>query len=329
MLLNPINQFKSGSFKCKGCMGNSCKRRNQMKEAQKKYKDTVFRLLFKDPARALNLYNSIMGTDYTDVEMLRFNTLENAIYMNVKNDLSFVIADRLNIYEQQSTPSANMPLRDLFYVADILQREYMNRTVYSNRPVKIPNPYFVVFYNGKKELPERMELKLSDNFEFPSDAPFLELKVTVLNINPGMNQALKEKCPFLKEYMIYVEKVRDYAGTMPLADAVERAVEECIRNNVLREFLSGQKAEVIKMSIYEYDEERELQLIREDERFLGREEGKVEGKAESILELLTDCGTVSDELKMRILGQRDMEILKKWIRLAAHVKSVEEFSSQM
>lgn len=83
------------------------------------------------------------------------------------------------------------------------------------------------------------------------------------------------------------------------------------------------------MSIYEYDEERELQLIREDERFLGREEGKVEGKAESILELLTDCGTVSDELKTRILGQRDMEILKKWIRLAAHVKSVEEFSSQM
>lgn len=287
MLLNPIDQFKSGSFKCKGCMGNSCKRRNQMKEAQKKYKDTVFRLLFKDPARALNLYNSIM----------------------------------------------DMPLRDLFYVADILQREYMNRTVYSNRPVKIPNPYFVVFYNGKKELPERMELKLSDNFEFPSDAPFLELKVTVLNINPGMNQALKEKCPSLKEYMIYVEKVRDYAGTMPLVDAVERAVEECIRNNVLREFLSGQKAEVIKMSIYEYDEERELQLIREDERFLGREEGKVEGKAEgkaeSILELLTDCGTVSDELKMRILGQRDMEILKKWIRLAAHVKSVEEFSSQM
>ena len=172
-------------------------------------------------------------------------------------------------------------------------------------------------------------MKLSDNFEFPSDAPFLELKVTVLNINPGMNQALKEKCPFLKEYMIYVEKVRDYAGTMPLADAVERAVEECIRNNVLREFLSGQKAEVIKMSIYEYDEERELQLIREDERFVGREEGKVEGKAESILELLTDSGTVSDELKMRILGQRDMEILKKWIRLAAHVKSVEEFSSQM
>lgn len=300
-----------------------------MKEIQKKYKDTVFRLLYKDPARALSLYNSIMGTDYCDVELLQFNTLENAIYMNVKNDLSFIIADRLNIYEQQSTPSANMPLRDLFYVADILQREHMDRSVYSNKPVKIPNPYFVVFYNGKKELPERMELKLSDNYEFPSDDPSLELKVTVFNINPGMNRELKEKCPSLKEYMIYVEKVRNYAGIMPLADAVERAVDECIKDNVLRELLSGQKAEVMKMSIYEYDEERELQIIREDERFLGKEEGKLEGKAEDIVELLMECGNVSDELKKQIMEQKDLEILKKWIKLAARVKSVEEFSSQM
>lgn len=300
-----------------------------MKETQKKYKDTVFRLLYKDPVRALNLYNSIMGTDYDDVEMLRFNTLENAIYMNVKNDLSFVIADRLNIYEQQSTPSVNMPLRDLFYVADILQKEHMDRSVYSNKAVKIPNPYFVVFYNGKKELPERMELKLSDNFKFPEDNPSLELKVTVLNINPGMNEALKEKCPSLKEYMVYVEKVRNYVRGMPLADAVERAVEECIKDNVLKEFLSVQKAEVMKMSIYEYDEERELQIIREDERFLGKEEGKIEGKAEDILELLTECGTVSDELKKQIMGQKDLKILSKWIKLAARAKSVEEFSSQM
>lgn len=296
-----------------------------MKKAQKMYKDTVFRLLYKNPARALSLYNSMMGTDYTDVGMLRFNSLENAIYMNVKNDLSFIIADRLNIYEQQSTPSVNMPLRDLFYVADILQREHMDRSVYSNKPVKIPNPYFVVFYNGRKDLPERMELKLSDNFVFPSEEPALELKVTVLNINPGMNQALKEKCPSLKEYMIYVEKVRSYAGNLSLTEAVERAVDECIEENVLREFLAEQKSEVVKMSIYEYDEEREMQIIREDERFLG----KAEGKAEVIFELLMDCGDVSDELRNRILKEIDLEILSRWIKLAARAKSVEEFSSQM
>lgn len=296
-----------------------------MKKAQKKYKDTVFRMLYKDPARALSLYNGMMGTNYDDVKLLRFNTLENAIYMNVKNDLSFIIFDSLNLYEQQSTPSVNMPLRDLFYVADILQKKYMDRSIYSNKPVKIPNPHFVVFYNGSDDLPERMELKLSDNFVFPSKDPALELKVTVLNINPGMNEALKEKCSSLKEYMIYVEKVRSYAGSLPLTEAVERAVDECIEENVLRDFLAEQKSEVVKMSIYEYDEERELKIIREDERYLG----KAEGKAESILELLADCGDVPDELRKRICKEIDLEILNKWIKLAARAKSVEEFSSLM
>lgn len=296
-----------------------------MKKAQKKYKDTVFRMLYKDPARALSLYNGMMGTHYDDVKLLRFNTLENAIYMNVKNDLSFIISDSLNLYEQQSTPSVNMPLRDLFYVADILQKKYMDRSIYSNKPVKIPNPHFVVFYNGSDDLPERMELKLSDNFVFPSRDPALELKVTVLNINPGMNEALKEKCPSLKEYMIYVEKVRSYAGSLSLTEAVERAVDECIEENVLRDFLAEQKSEVVKMSIYEYDEERELKIIREDERYLG----KAEGKAESILELLADCGDVPDELRKRICKEIDLEILNKWIKLAARAKSVEEFSSLM
>ena len=87
-----------------------------------------------------------------------------------------------------------------------------------------------------------------------------------------MNEGIKERCPVLKEYMTYVEKIRENAKKMPFEEAVELAVEECIRDNVLREFLLKQKAEVIKMSIYEYDEERELRLIRADEREIGREE---------------------------------------------------------
>lgn len=108
----------------------------------------------------------------------------------------------------------------------------------------------------------------------PTDFPSLELKVTVLNINSGMNEHIKEKCPSLKDYIIYVEKIRKYADGMELKDAVERAVEECIAENVLVDFLRSQRAEVIKLSIYEYDEEREMQLIREGEREIGREEGK-------------------------------------------------------
>lgn len=106
----------------------------------------------------------------------------------------------------------------------------------------------------------------------PTENPELELKVTVLNINTGMNEQIKEKCPALKQYMQYVDMVREYNKEMSLKQAVTKAVKECIMQNILREFLVRQKAEIIKMSIYEFDEEREMRLIREDEREIGREE---------------------------------------------------------
>lgn len=264
-------------------------------KGQKKYKDTVFRMLYKDRERVLSLYNSVNGTTYDNPEMLEFNTLDNAIYMNVKNDLSFLIANQVNLYEHQSTLPVNMSLRDLFYVADILQKMYRNRTIYDSRMIQIPNPDFVVFYNGASKLPERMELKLSDSFLNPTDQPSLELKVTVLNVNSGMNEQIKEKCPSLKEYITYVEKVRNYAETMELTEAVNRAVNECIAENVLKDFLLDQKAEVVKLSIYEYDEERELQLIREGEREIGRKEGK--DKLNKLYQRLKSDNRVADLMK--------------------------------
>jgi len=251
-----------------------------------KYKDTVYRMLFKEPDKALSLYNGLNGTAYTDTSLLEFNTLENAIYMGMKNDLSFLIMDQMHLYEQQSTYNPNMPLRDLFYVADLLQAYVKDKSLYSSKQIELPAPHFVVLYNGTARLPERMERKLSDAFAVPTDSPDLELKVQIININPGMNEELKEKCPALREYVIYVEKVRNYAKSMPLEEAVERAIEECIRDDVLREFLLRQKAEVVKMSIYEYDKERELKLIRADERELGEEIGKEIGKAENIKQMI-------------------------------------------
>lgn len=238
-------------------------------QAQKKYKDTIFRLLFNDRERALSLYNGVNGTKYNDASILQYNTLENAIYMNVHNDISFVIANQIQMYEHQSTVPINMPLRDLFYIADILQKTVADKTIYGSRPLMIPNPDFVVFYNGEKTLAERMELKLSDNFIIPTDNPALELRVTILNINDGMNEELKEKCPALKQYMQYVNRVRKYSKEMNLKSAVTRAVDECIYEGILKDFLIKQKAEVIKMSIYEFDEEREMKLIRESEREFG------------------------------------------------------------
>ena len=247
---------------------------------QRNFKDTVYRMLFKEPDNALSLYNSLNGTAYTDESMLEFNTLENAIYMGMKNDLSFLIMDQMHLYEQQSTYTPNRPLRDLFYVTDLLQEYVKDKSLYSSKQIKVPTPHFVVFYNGTAKLQEKIELKLSDSFEVETDEPELELKVQILNINPGMNEELKKKCPVLKEYVIYVEKIREYVKSMPLEEAVEKVIEECVRNNILREFLLKQRAEVFKMSIYEYDEERELKIIRADERELGREEERKNTEAE-------------------------------------------------
>ena len=243
-------------------------------KVQRNYKDTVSRMLFREPENALSLYNALNGTDYTDASQITFNMLDNAIYMGMQNDISFLIMNEVNLYEHQSTYNLNMPLRDLFYVAELLQVYVKDQSLYSSKLIKLPTPHFVVFYNGVEDKPEKRILRLSEAFEITTDDPELELKVTILNINPEMNEELKEKCPVLKQYTQYVEQVRCNSVSMPLEQAVETAIEYCIRHDILKEFLSKQKAEVIKMSIFEYDEEREIELIRRDEREIGQKIGE-------------------------------------------------------
>ena len=140
---------------------------NEVRE-KRQYKDTVFRFLFSDRKRALSLYNAINGTDYQDESLLEFNTLENAIYMNLHNDISFIIMNQVYLYEHQSTLPVNLPLRDLLYIADILQKAVVDKTIYSSRRLMIPTPNFIVFYNGRDKMAEQMVLKLSDSFMVPT-----------------------------------------------------------------------------------------------------------------------------------------------------------------
>lgn len=239
----------------------------------RKYKDTIFRMLYKDKKELLQLYNALNETFYDNPDDLEVYTLESAIFMNVKNDVSFLLDSTLNLYEQQSSFNPNMPLRDLIYVARQLEKYFRNESIYSSKLIKIPVPRFVVFYTGTKDQPERQILKLSDAFQKEVTVPELELKVLMLNINSGKNKELLEKCRTLKEYCIYVDRVRRYAQEMRIDEAVKRTVNECIQEGILAEFLLTQKAEVMAMSIFEYNEEIELKKIREDEFELGREAG--------------------------------------------------------
>lgn len=245
---------------------------------RRNYKDTLFRMIFREKEQLLSLYNAVNGTQYTNAEELEIVTLENAIYMNMKNDLAFILDVSLNLYEHQSTFSPNMPLRNLFYVSRELQKHVNSDELYRSALVKIPTPRFLVFYNGRKEQPEKRILKLSDSYESPEEEPQLELVVTMLNINSGKNAELMERCQPLKEYALYVEKVRTYSKQMELAEAVERAVTESIQEGILSEFLLRYRKEAIEMSIFEYNEEEALKYIREDEFQMGKEEGIEQGE---------------------------------------------------
>ena len=171
-------------------------------------------------------------------------------------------------------------------------------------------------------------MKLSDAFEKKVPSPELEVKVTMLNINLGKNRELMEKCRTLREYCMFVERIRGYAKEMEISEAVERAVTECIREDILADFLSAQRAEVIAMSIFEYNEEEEMKKIRADEFSVGRENGKAEGKAEFVIDLLENLGEIPDSLRERILSESDLSLLKKWFSEAVKAKTVGEFMEQ-
>ena len=253
---------------------------------QRNYKDTLFRMLFSDKKALLSLYNAMSEKDYKDPDELKIVTLENEIYMNMKNDLAFLIDSSLYLYEHQSTYNPNMPIRSLFYISRELEKLTSGQTLYSPKKVMVPTPRFIVFYNGSDTSWEREVVKLSDAYEQKTDHPELELLVTMLNINLGKNSDIMNKCQTLLEYMQYVEKVRKYTSIMNISQAVEKAVNESIREGILADFLLKNKSEAVQMSIFEYDEEREMKLIRRDEREIGREEGRREGREEGIRESL-------------------------------------------
>ena len=241
------------------------------------YKDTVFRMLFSDRKNLLSLYNAVNQKHYTDPEDLEIVTLENAIYMGMKNDLAFIIDTNLYLYEHQSTYNPNMPLRDLFYISNEYQKLLDKKSLYSSSLQKIPAPNFIELYNGTDTLSDFSEHRLSSAFENLSGEPKLELIVTVLNINEGHNALLMEHCQTLKEYSQYVAKVRKYAAGMPLDQAVKYAVDECIKENILADFLRKNRAEVISMSIFEYDKEEEEKKLRKAEYEAGVEAGEKSG----------------------------------------------------
>ena len=215
------------------------------------FKSTVFIMVFEDKKNLLELYNAMTGKHYTDPEQLEINTLENAVYMSMKNDQSFLIDGRLSLYEHQSSYNPNLPLRFLIYISQLYAGMTRNENLYGTKVVQIPPPEFVIFYNGEKDMPEETPLRLSDMYRLKVEEPKLQLDAVMLNISGSNNSRLKEACRTLKDYAVYADKIRLYSKEQPLTEAVERAIDECIAEDVLKDFLMKHRAEAKAMSIFE------------------------------------------------------------------------------
>lgn len=257
----------------------------------RKYKDRLFRFIFSDKGNLLQLYNAINDSHYNNPDDLVITTIDDVVYMGMKNDLSFIIDDIMSLYEHQSTHSPNLPLRGLFYFSAMYRNyiEPMKQKLYTDSPLRIPFPVYLVFYNGSMEEPERKEIPLSDLFIQNGKGlqPALECTALLLNINVGHNQELMEKCRILKEYAQFIHTIRSKISVgLPFQEAVETAVEDCISQNILSEILRKNKAEVIDMILTEYDENEFREFLKEDSWKKGHEAGVQDGIKTGIREII-------------------------------------------
>lgn len=328
------------------------KRRKQtyqgtQKAVQREHKDRLFRLIFQNKRDLLDLYNAVNDTNYENPADLEITTIEDVMYLSMKNDLSFVLGVTMNLYEHQSTWNENMPLRGFFYFAELYQKYLKKKKIKltdEKRRVMLPFPKYVVFYNGTMEVPDRVELKLSDCFMQTDrdEEPCLECKAIVLNINAGHNDELMRKCRRLSDYSIFIEGVRWFMSEgCNLDESVERSMKYCIRKGILSDILTERGLEVYRMILTEYDELEEREYLRNEGRKAGleagRQEGLKEGRTEGRTEMLTEMilerlevlGMPAEEVKRKIQETADEAVLKSWYKLSCSVGSAEEFAENM
>lgn len=188
----------------------------------------------------------------------------------MKNDLSFLIANELNLYEHQSTLNKNMPLRGLLYIAKMyesyIESHGLNR--YQKKLIKLPFPRFVVFYNGEDDIEEELYMRLSDAFEVKDEEePAVQCVARFVNINYGHNQQLMAKCKRLNDYSYFVQCVREYLKQgYGQKEAVVRATDECIEKGILKDILVKHRAEVVDMFLTTFDKKMYAEALREEGR---------------------------------------------------------------
>ena len=271
-----------------------------------RFKDRLFIKLFGSEEYkeyTVSLCNALTDSNYTADDIVEFTTLEDVVYIRMKNDSSFLIDSYMNLLEHQSTINPNMPLRGFIYFGN-LYAAYVDKrdiNIYGSTLVKIPAPRYIVFYNGTKDVDPVIKYKLSDAFIHEDKSGEFEWTATMININKGKNDSLLDKCRPLKEYMIFIEYIREYQGDNKLTvEAVDKAVDRCIKEGILVDFLKKHRSEVRTMLLTEFNEEVFVKGIKEEGREEGREEGKTQAINQAIQKLMKNLKCTREEA-MQIL----------------------------
>ena len=267
------------------------------RKADKKYKDTVFRDLFGSEERkeyALSLYNAFSGTSYTDPSDLQITTLDDVIYLGLRNDVSYLVGSTLSLWEHQSTYNPNMPVRGLKYFARLYaayeKKNGLNE--YDSSRLRLPTPRFVVIYVGDQRRPYKEVMRLSDSYEGNGD---IEVTATVINMLADESDGLLDRCAELKGYVRLVRLVREnQASGAPFDEAVDSAVQQCIDEGVLEGYLVQRRAVVVDMFMDEYDEAKIAELFRNDGYRDGLREGRIETLADLVREGMLEIAIASE-----------------------------------
>jgi len=244
-----------------------------------KYKDSLFSMLFNNPDQLRKLYSALKEVELPPDIKIDITTLSETLYLEQINDISFTIDNRLVVLiEHQSTINRNMPLRLLMYVARVYEKIIERKKIYQRGLIKIPEPEFIVLYNGKEEYPNHEVLKLSEAFKETADirgrktAGMLELMVNVYNINPGYNEKFMKKCETLDWYSIFINMIRENEKSKPKEEAMKAAIKYCIENGIMSEFLEKHSTEVMNMLITEWNTEEAVEVSFEEGQEKGRKE---------------------------------------------------------
>ena len=270
-------------------------------------KNSVFVDLFYEDESAeeneIALFNAIHDQPLPDGTKIRKFRVDNTIYMNFQNDISFDAGGKVIVFgEHQSTINENMPLRSLLYIGRAYERIVPPRSRYKKKLVPLPTPEFYTFYNGKEKWQKEQELCLSDAYIVKENEPNLELKVKVINIRPEEHHEILEKCQVLKEYSQFMDTVQSYQLS-GADEPYKKAIKECIEKGILADYLRRKGGEVINMLLDEYDYETDIEVQREEAYQIGeqaglnkgREEGRKEGRKEGTLQKI--CSLIQKKLE--------------------------------